>query len=347
MEYRTLGKTGVVVSRYCLGAMMFGKMGNNDHDDCVRVIHRALDAGINFIDTADAYSRGESETIVAKALKGRRDDVVVATKFFNHMHPEDPNARGGSRLWITRAVEESLRRLDTDHIDLYQMHRPDDRVDLEETLSALTDLVRQGKVRMIGHSAYPAERIVEAQWVSEKMGLARFRCEQAPYSIMRRAIERGVLPTCARYGMGVITYSPLAGSWLSGKYKSLGDVPESSRLHTMATRFGTSLDSPVNRRRLEAAVQLDDVARRHGILLAHMAVAWAMEHPDVTSVIIGPRTMEQLDDLLGCAEHRLDPDVLDVVDTIVGPGVDVIPNDPTTDPTSLAVARRRRPTEMS
>jgi aryl-alcohol dehydrogenase (NADP+) len=342
MEYRTLGKTGVVVSRYCLGAMMFGKMGNPDHEDSARIIHRALDAGINFIDTADAYSRGESETIVAKALKGRRDDVVLATKFFNHMHPDNPNARGGSRLWITRAVEESLQRLDTDYIDLYQMHRPDDRVDLEETLSALTDLVRQGKVRMIGHSAYPAERIVEAQWVSEKMGLARFRCEQAPYSIVRRAIERDVLPTCARYGMGVITYSPLAGSWLSGKYRTLGDVPETSRLHLMATRFGLSLDSPVNRRRIEAAVQLDDLARKHGLPLAHMAVEWAMEHPDITSVIIGPRTMEQLDDLLTCADLRLDHDVLDEIDAIVGPGVDVIPNDPTTAPAALQVQRRRR-----
>ena len=342
MDYRNLGKTGVVVSRYCLGAMMFGTMGNTDHDDCVRIIHRALDAGINFIDTADAYSRGESEAIVAKALKGRRDDVVVATKFFNHMRPDNPNARGGSRLWIMASVEDSLRRLDTDYIDLYQMHRPDERVDLEETLSALTDLVRQGKVRMIGHSAYPAERIVEAQWVSEKMALARFRCEQAPYSMMRRSIERGVLPTCSRYGMGVITYSPLAGSWLSGRYKSLGDVPETSRLNTMAKRFGIGLDSPVNRRRIEAAVQLDDVAGKHGLPLAHMAIAWAMEHPDVTSVIIGPRTMEQLDDLLSCVDTRLDAAVLDEIDTVVGPGVDVIPNDPTTDPSSLSAQKRRR-----
>jgi aryl-alcohol dehydrogenase-like predicted oxidoreductase len=322
---------------------MFGKTGNPDHEDCVRIIHRALDAGINFIDTADAYSRGESETIVAKALRGRRNDIVLATKFFNHMNPDDPNARGGSRLWIMRAVEDSLRRLDTDYIDLYQMHRPDDRVDLEETLSALTDLVRQGKVRMIGHSAYPAERIVEAQWVSEKMALARFRCEQAPYSIMRRAIERDVLPTCARYGMGVITYSPLAGSWLSGRYRDLGDVTESSRLHMMATRFGLSLDSPVNRRRIEAAVQLDDLARARGLPLAHMAVAFAMEHPAITSVIIGPRTMEQLDDLLGCADLRLDHDLLDAIDAIVAPGVDVIPNDPTTAPGSLQVQQRRRP----
>ena len=342
MEYRNLGRTGVVVSRYCLGAMMFGTMGNTDHDDCVRIVHRALDAGINFIDTADAYSRGESETIVAKALKGRRDDVVVATKFFNHMRPDNPNARGGSRLWIMKAVEDSLRRLDTDYIDLYQMHRPDERVDLEETLSALTDLVRQGKVRMIGHSAYPAERIVEAQWVSEKMALARFRCEQAPYSMMRRAIEAAVLPTCARYGMGVITYSPLAGSWLSRRYRSMGDVPEESRLMWMAQRLGVGLDSPVNRRRLEAAVQLGDVALKHDLPLAHMATAWAMEHPDVTSVIIGPRTMQQMDDLLTCAGIRLDHDVLDEIDTIVAPGVDVIPNDPTTAPSSLAAQKRRR-----
>jgi aryl-alcohol dehydrogenase (NADP+) len=342
MEYRNLGKTGVVVSRYCVGAMMFGAMGNTDHEDCVRIMHRALDAGINFVDTADAYSRGESETIVAKALKGRRDDVVVATKFFNHMRPDDPNARGGSRRWIMTAVEDSLRRLDTDYIDLYQMHRPDERVDLEETISALTDLVRQGKVRMIGHSAYPAERIAEAQWVSEKMSLARFRCEQASYSMMRRSIERAVLPTCTRYGMGVITYSPLAGSWLSGKYKSIDDVPETSRLHTMARRFGIGLDSPINRRRVEAAVQFDDLAHEHALPLAHMATAWAMEHPQVTSVIIGPRTMEQMNDLLSCVDTRLDPALLDAIDAIVAPGLDVIANDPSTDPNSLLSRNRRR-----
>ena len=241
------------------------------------------------------------------------------------------------------AVEDSLRRLDTDYIDLYQMHRPDDRVDLEETLSALTDLVRQGKVRMIGHSAYPAERIVEAQWVSEKMGLARFRCEQAPYSMMRRAIERGVLPTCSRYGMGVITYSPLAGSWLSGKYKSIDDVPESSRLHLMARRTGTGLDSPVNRRRVEAALQLSDIATKHDLPLAHMATAWAMEHPDVTSVIIGPRTMEQLETQLAAADVVLSADVLDRIDEIVPPGITINPADSSfTNPALEPIARRRQ-----
>jgi aryl-alcohol dehydrogenase-like predicted oxidoreductase len=338
MQQRYLGRTGVTVSRYCLGAMMFGGPYNADHDDCIRIIHRALDAGINFIDTADAYSAGESEQIVAKALKGRRDQVVLATKFFNHMYPKNPNARGGSRLWIMRAVEDSLRRLGTDYIDLYQMHRPDERVALEETLGALTDLVNQGKVRMIGHSAYPAERIVEAQWVSEKYALARFRCEQASYSLLRRSIERAVLPTCDRYGMGVITYSPLAGSWLSGRYKSIDDVPASSRLVTMAKRFGIGVDL----RRLDVALQFGALADAHDLPLAHMATAWAMEHPLVTSVIIGPRTMEQLDDLLSCADLELDPMLLDEIDKIVPAGTDVIAHDPSSDPSSLLAKNRRR-----
>jgi aryl-alcohol dehydrogenase-like predicted oxidoreductase len=322
--------------------MMFGAMGNADHDDCVRIIHKALDSGINFIDTADAYSRGESEQIVAKALKGRRDQVVLATKFFNHMYPDDPNARGGSRLWIMRAVDDSLRRLDTDYLDLYQMHRFDERVDLDETLGALHDLVQAGKVRMIGHSAYPAERIVEAQWVAERGGLTRFRCEQVSYSILRRSCERGVLPTCARYGMGVITYSPLGGSWLSGKFGSLDDIPSSSRLAVMAKRWGIGLDSPVNRRRLEVALQVGELAAQQQLPLAHLATAWAMEHPLVTSVIIGPRTMEQLDDLLSCADLRLPVDVLDAIDGIVAPGTDLIASDPSSDPSSLLAANRRR-----
>lgn len=342
METRLLGRTGVTVSRYCLGAMMFGSMGNADHDDSVRIIHKALDSGINFIDTADAYSRGESEQIVAKALKGRRDSVVLATKFFNHMYPDDPNARGGSRRWIMRAVEESLSRLDTDYIDLYQMHRFDERVDLEETLGALHDLVQTGKVRMIGHSAYPAERIVEAQWVAQANGLTRFRCEQVSYSILRRSCERAVLPTCARYGMGVITYSPLGGSWLSGKFRSLDDIPAESRLVTMARRWGIGIDSPINRRRLEVALAVNDLAEQHATKPAHFATAFAMEHPLVTSVIIGPRTMEQLDDLLACAELRLSPEALDAIDEIVAPGTDLIASDPSSDPSALLPASRRR-----
>jgi aryl-alcohol dehydrogenase-like predicted oxidoreductase len=320
--------------------MMFGAMGNTDHDDGVRIIHRAIDAGINFLDTADAYSRGESEEIVGKALRGRRDDVVLATKVFNQMGP-DRNMRGNSRRWITRAVEDSLRRLGTDYLDLYQVHRFDESVDIDETLGALSDLVHAGKVRMIGHSAFPAERIVEAQWSAEQRGHVRFRSEQASYSILRRRIERSVLPTCDRYGIGVITYSPLAGSWLSGRYRAIDDLEGSARLATMAKRWGIEIDSPANRARLDATLQLQDLADQCGIPLAHLATAWAMEHPGVTSVIIGPRTMEQLDDSLACESLRLDAELLDVIDTIVAPGTDVVEQDASADPRALLASERR------
>jgi aryl-alcohol dehydrogenase-like predicted oxidoreductase len=340
MKYRMLGRTGVSVSRQCLGTMMFGVMGNRDLDDCERIMHRAIDSGINFVDTADAYSGGECEEIVGKALAGRRDDVILATKVFHPMGA-DRNMRGNSRRWITRALEDSLRRLNTDHIDLYQLHRFDETVDIEESMGALDDAVRAGKIRMIGHSAWPAERIVEAHWTAERMGYTRFRSEQASYSILKRRIERSVLPTCDRYGMGVITYSPLAGSWLSGRYRTVADVPESSRLNLMAKRWGLELDTPANRARLEAVLALQDLADDAGIPLAHLATAWAMEHPQITSVIIGPRTMEQLDDLLACAELRLDPELLDAIDAIAAPGTDVVEEDPSVDPPSL-LARNRR-----
>jgi aryl-alcohol dehydrogenase-like predicted oxidoreductase len=211
MRYRSLGTTGVKVSPLCLGAMMFGRIGNRDHEEGVRIIHRALDAGINFIDTADVYSAGESEEIVGKALAGRRDDVVLATKFHGPMG-DDPNRQGNSRRWIVRSVEDSLRRLGTDHVDIYQVHRPDTNTDLDDTLSALSDLVRQGKVRYLGSSTFPAETIVEAQWTAERRGHHRFRVEQPPYSIFVRGIEASVLPTCERYGMGVIPWSPLTAA---------------------------------------------------------------------------------------------------------------------------------------
>src|SRR3954464_3600346 len=250
MDYRPLGRTGVQVSKLGLGTMMFGAWGNQDHDDSVRVVHRALDAGINFIDTADVYSQGESEEIVAKALKGRRDDVVLATKFHGAMG-EGPNQQGNSRLWIMREVEASLKRLQTDHIDLYQVHRPEDDTDVEDTLSALTDLVRAGKVRYIGSSTFPASRIVEAQWVARERGLERFKTEQPPYSILVRGIENDVLPTAERHGMGVIPWSPLAGGWLSGRYRKGADTPTSSRAERLPARFDLSL--PDNQRKFEAA----------------------------------------------------------------------------------------------
>ncbi len=336
MHYRPLGKTGIKVSPYCLGAMMFGAMGNPDHEDCIRIIHRALDAGINFIDTADRYSAGESEAIVGKALKGRRDSVVLATKFHGPMG-EDPNMQGNSRRWITRAVEGSLRRLGTDHIDLYQVHRPSPDTDIEETLSALTDLMRAGKVRAIGSSTFPASEIVEAQWVAERRGLARFRTEQPPYSILDRGIERDMLPACQRYGMGVMVWSPLSKGMLTGKYRKGQPMPDSPRAKYFAKQFS-------DERSLDAVERLIALARDAGLPITHLAMAFVMAHPGVTSAILGPRTMQHLDDLLAGAEVRLADDVLDRIDAIVPPGADVGLNEANYIPPALARPElRRRP----
>jgi len=340
MRMRTLGRSGVQVSEYCLGAMMFGQWGEPDHDESVRIIHRALDEGINFIDTADVYSAGESEEIVGKALARRRDDVVLATKFFAPMGA-DPNRRGGSRRWIMQEVEHSLQRLGTDYIDLYQIHRPDDQVDVDETIGALTDLVHQGKIRYLGHSTFPAEYIVEAQWASERRNRERFVCEQPPYSILVRGIERAVLPTCARYGIGVIPWSPLAGGLLTGRYRKGEPPPEGSRL---ARGFGSQHQNERQQRaheaRLDAVEELLTVAGKAGVSLTHLAHAFVLEHPDVTSAIIGPRTMEQLDDALAGADVRLDEDTLDAIDDIVPPGTEISGGDPW-QPPGLAKARRR------
>jgi aryl-alcohol dehydrogenase-like predicted oxidoreductase len=340
MKMRTLGATGIKVSPLCLGAMMFGGTGNPDHDDCVRIIHKALDSGINFIDTADVYSGGESETIVGKALAGgRRDDVVLATKFHGSMG-RDPNQQGNSRRWIVKEVENSLRRLGTDHIDLYQVHRPDAATDVDETLSALSDLVHQGKVRVIGSSTFPAHEIVEAQWTAEKRGRERFRCEQPPYSIFVRSIEKDVLPTCQKYGMGVIPWSPLAGGWLSGKYRRGMEQPTTGRAARMPARFDFSL--PGNQKKLEVIEELDKVAAEAGVPLIHLALAFVLNHPSVSAAIIGPRTMEQLEGQLVAPEVRLDDDVLDRVDELVPPGTNLNAADGGYQPPSITAAWRRR-----
>lgn len=342
MQFQHLGTTGVTVSRFCLGAMMFGQMGNTDHDECVRIIHRALDAGINFIDTADAYSGGESERIVGRAIAPRRDEVVLATKMYHPMGTS-PNQMGNSRRWMRQAVEGSLERLGTDRIDLYQLHRFDESCDLDDSMGGLTDLTASGRIIYAGHSAWPTERMVEAQWNAERRGHVRFRCEQAQYSILKRRIERNVLPTCARYGMGVITYSPLAGSWLSGRFRDLSDIPDDGRLASMSKRWGIELDSPQNRARLAAVIELQKLADEAGLPLTHLATAWALEHPDVTSVIIGPRTMEQLDDLLACADLRLDRDLLDRIDALFEPGTDIVEDDRSIPANALRRGARRRP----
>jgi len=341
MENRSLGSTGVKVSPLCLGAMMFGAWGNTDHDDSIRIIHRALDAGINFIDTADVYSRGESEQIVGKALAGgRREDVVLATKVHGTMG-EDPNQFGNTRRWIVKEVEDSLKRLGTDWIDLYQIHRPEPDTDIDDTLGALSDLVHAGKVRYIGSSTFPAHQIVEAQWAAERRGRERFVCEQPPYSMLIRRIEADVLPVCERYGMGVIPWSPLAGGWLSGRYRKGGDSPgESRRAQMIPSRYDMSL--PGNQAKLEAADALGSLADEAGISLIEMALAFVINHPAVTAAIIGPRTMEQLESQLPAAEAKLSEDVLDRIDEIVPPGVNVNPSDTGWDPPWLTDPSQRR-----
>ena len=340
MDHRILGRTGMAVSPLCLGAMMFGEWGNPDHDESIRIIHRALDAGINFIDTADVYSRGESEEIVGKALAGgRREHVILATKVHGTMG-DDPNQFGNSRRWIVKEVEDSLRRLQTDWIDLYQIHRPEVDTDIDETLGALTDLVRAGKVRTIGSSTFPASQIVEAQWVAERRGRERFVCEQPPYSMLVRGVEADVLPTCRRHGMGVIPWSPLAGGWLSGRYRKGVQAPQSSRAQRLPARYDLSL--PANQAKLEVVDALARVAEEAGLTLIELALAFVIRHPAVTAAIIGPRTMEQLESQLSALEVTLPDDVLDRIDEIVPPGTNVNDQDAGWQNPALKPEARRR-----
>jgi len=343
MEYRTLGRTGLKVSPLCLGAMMFGSFGNTDHDDSIRIIHAALDAGINFVDTADVYSFGESEEIVGKALAQiKRHKVVLATKVHGQMG-QDPNAQGNSRRWIMAACDNSLRRLGVDYIDLYQIHRPSPETDIDETLGALTDLVRAGKIRYFGSSTFPAHEIVEAQWVAERRARERFVTEQPPYSILVRAIEKDVLPMCEKYGMGVLSWSPLAGGWLSGAF---GPGKENTSRRAAFLPHHYDLEVPGNRAKLEAVVQLDELADSAGLTLIQLALGFVLAHPAVTSPIIGPRTMEHLQSQLPALELRLSPDVLDRIDAIVAPGTDLNDTDVGWVPAAIAdPSLRRRPLE--
>ena len=341
MQMRVLGTTGVRVSPLCLGAMMFGAWGNTDHDESVRIIRRAVEGGINFIDTADVYSRGESEEIVGKALAQLdRDRIVLATKAHAAMSDDDPNASGNSRRWIIRECDSSLRRLGTDYIDLYQIHRPDPTADVDETLSALTDLIRAGKIRYAGSSTFPPSQIVEAQWTAERRGRERFVCEQPPYSILVRGVEAEVLPVCQQYGMGVIPWSPLAGGWLTGRYRKGAEIPVSRRAQRIPQRFDLGL--PGNQAKLEAAEQLAVLAQETGVSLIHLALAFVIRHPAVTSAIIGPRTMEQLESQLGAEEISLEPAVLDRIDEIVPPGTNLNPPDGGYMPPALTTPALRR-----
>ncbi len=333
MQYRTLGRTGIKVSPYALGALMFAtSVGNRDPADSIRIIHRALDAGINLVDTADAY--GDSEEVVGRALQGRRDTVVLTTKFSRPMGA-DPNQQGTSRRWIVTAAENSLRRLQTDHIDVYQIHRLDPDTDIEETLSALTDLIRDGKVRAIGSSNTPASNIIEAQWVSDRRGLERFRVEQPPYSILNRSIEREVLPVAQQFGMGVLTWGPLGQGMLTGRVRR--GQPNDVTRATIFTAFS-------DERRLDAVERLILLAEEVGVSMPHLAMAFAISHPGVTSALLGARTMEQLDDLLGGVDVALSDDVLDRIDEIVPPGTDIGTLDQAYVPPAIQKkALRRRP----
>lgn len=346
MRYRVLGGTGIEVSVLCLGTMMFGKIGNPDHDDCVRIVHAALDQGINFVDTADMYGAGESEQIVGKALRDRRDDCVLATKVHFRMG-EGRNRSGNSRRWIVRAVEDSLRRLQTDWIDLYQVHRPDHTTDVEETLSALGDLVRAGKIRAFGCSTFPAEDIVEAHHVAERRGLQRFRTEQPPYSLLARGVEAAVLPVCERLGMGVLTWSPLASGFLSGRYRKSQPVDLSAgRAALTPGRFDPAI--PGNVAKLDAAERLIEVAAGAGCSLPELATAFPLVHPAVTAVIVGPRTMAHLEGLAKVAAIELDDATLDRIDEIVPPGTNLYPPDGVWRPPALTdPARRRRPSRLA
>ncbi|MET8650137.1 MULTISPECIES: aldo/keto reductase [Nocardia] len=318
MSYRTLGRTGVKVSPLTLGAMNFGSRATGDHDEAIRIIHRAFDAGINIVDTADSYSQGESETIVGKALKGHRDNIVVATKFHSQWG-DGVNTRGSSRRWIFQEVENSLRRLDIDYIDLYQQHKPDPEVDIAETVGALDDLVRQGKIRYYGTTTNEPHLLVEAQWAATRDGRSRPATEQAPYSILARGVERATLPIAGKYGLGVLTWSPLAGGWLSGRHVEGSEAGPSARAARQPDRHDPDL--PINRTKRDIAIRLGELARQAGLSLPELAVAFVLNHPDVDSVIVGPRTFDHLESLLGVPDIVLDESVLDAIDEIVPPGV--------------------------
>ncbi len=338
MEFRTIGRSGVRVNPLALGTMVLGPWGNTDIDACRRIVHRAIDVGLNLVDTADTYGDGATEEIIGPALRGRRDDVVLATKFQNPVGDhDDPNRRGNSRRWMMRAVEDSLRRLGTDYIDLYQVHRPDPHTDIAETVEAMSDLVRAGKIRAWGTSTFPASEIVEAHWASQRSGAIGPHCEQPPYSIMCRGIERDVLDVCSRYGMGVITWSPLSSGWLTGKYTRAEPAPPGSRGDTNPDHFDGG-----NEAKFDAVEQLTRIAAGAGVSLMHMALAWVLEHPSVTAAIIGPRTEAQLTELLAVGDLRLDPSTLDAIDAVVAPGVNINPADTYWTPSALAASARRR-----
>ncbi|MEU1879285.1 aldo/keto reductase [Streptosporangium sp. NPDC020072] len=339
MQYRTLGRTGVQVSSLALGAMNFGQIGRTTQEEVTAIVDAALDGGINVIDTADMYSAGESEEMVGKAVAGRRDDIVLATKAAMPMG-EERNHRGGSRRWLVTALDDSLRRLGVDHVDLYQIHRWDPSADDEETLSALTDLRRAGKIRYFGSSTFPAYRIVQAQWAARENHLGRYVAEQPSYSILQRGVETHVLPVAEQYGLGVLAWSPLASGWLSGAVREGREIT-TSRSTFMPQRFDTAI--PANRARLDAVERLAKVADEAGLTMIQLALGFVTAHPAVTCALIGPRTLDHLRSQLDAADTVLSADVLDAIDAIVAPGVDLAPHEKfDTPPALLDPSLRRR-----
>jgi aryl-alcohol dehydrogenase-like predicted oxidoreductase len=339
MQYRTLGRTGVRISSLALGAMNFGRIGRTTQDEATAIVDAALEAGINVIDTADRYSDGESEEMIGRAIAGRREDIVLATKATMPMSDE-PNHQGSSRRWLVTELDASLRRLGVDHVDLYQIHRWDPMTSDEETLSALTDLQRAGKIRYFGSSTFPAYRIVQAQWAAREHHLGRYVTEQPSYSILQRGIETHVLPVTQEYGLGVLAWSPLASGWLSGAVREGRDVA-TNRSAMMPERFDTAL--PANRARLDAVEQLAKVADDAGLTLIQLALGFVTAHPAVTSALIGPRTLDHLRSQLAAADTALSADVLDAIDAIVAPGVDLAAHEKfDTPPALLDPSLRRR-----
>ncbi|WP_037908890.1 aldo/keto reductase [Actinacidiphila yeochonensis] len=339
MQYRTLGRTGVQVSALALGAMNFGAIGRTTQEDVTAIVDAALASGVNLIDTADVYSGGESETMVGKAIAGRRDDIVLATKASLPMG-KDRNRQGASRRWLVTALEDSLRRLGVDHVDLFQVHRWDPRTSDEETLAALTDLQRAGKIRSFGSSTFPAYRVVQAQWSARANHLSPYATEQPNYSILQRGVESDVLPVAEEYGLGVLVWSPLASGWLSGAVREGREVT-TSRSAFMPARFDTSV--PANRAKLDAVEKLAKVAEGAGLSMIQLALGFVTAHPAVTSALIGPRTLDHLDSQLAAADTVLPADVLDAVDEIVAPGLDLAPGEKNaTPPALLDPALRRR-----
>ncbi|MGW0050733.1 aldo/keto reductase [Nocardia cyriacigeorgica] len=338
MRYRSLGRTGVQVSTLGLGAMNFGSIGRTGQDEATAIVDAALEAGINLIDTADMYGQGESEELVGRAIAGRRDDIVLATKAGIPMG-EERNHRGSSRRWLVQALDDSLRRLGVDHVDLYQVHRWDPSTSDEETLSALTDLQRAGKIRYFGSSTFPAYRIVEAQWAAREHRLGRYVTEQPPYSILQRGAEAHVLPVTEQYGLGVLVWSPLASGWLSGAIRAGREIT-TSRSTFMQDRY--DLTVPANRAKMEAVEQLAALADEAGLTMIQLALGFVTAHPAVTTALIGPRTIDHLSSQLAAADTVLGADLLDAIDAIVAPGVDLAAHEKHDAPPSLLDAGLRR-----